>query len=178
MPVQSALSCARAILTGATVAVLALLVTGCGTVLVDTTFVVAIEDPSEVLPPGPVEVSVFDSTMGTSDEWASKTMGATSPGQPYVTSFKSTATKMIGDTHPSTTVTTGLAIPGYQPKAYFSINLTPVNGQTTTSEAPFIGYYDYSASRAGAVPPLPIRVTGEAGELSWRIHLDVRIPGK
>ena len=152
------------------------LLAGCGTALVENAFSVRVEDPSGRLPDGPVEVSIFDSVMGQSDEWARTTMGTATATEPYRTSFTSTTAKMVGDHGPSERVTAGIAVPGYAPKGYFSLVLAPVDGQTVTVEAPFVGYYDYDAALDGPVPPLPLKVTSTAGDLSWRLDIVAEVP--
>ena len=149
---------------------------GCGNVLVENRFSVTIEDPGGRLAPGPVEVSVFDSMMGSSDEWARRSMGTATATVPYTTSFQSTATKFIGDNGPSQTIAAGLALPGFKPKGYFALNLRPIDGQTTTVAAPFVGYYDYEPARDGPVAPLVLTFTSTARESQWQIRIQVRIP--
>ena len=150
-------------------------VSSCGTVLVTSEFVVSVDDPAGRLP-STVNVSVFDSTMGQSAEWASESMGTASAVQPYTTSFKSTATKFIGDNGPPQDVRAGLAIPQLQPKGYFAIQLKPVDGQTATVTAPFIGYYDYNVTTDGKVEPLVLKVTSTAGNLTWQFKIAASIP--
>lgn len=164
----------RAIAASAAVPLVWFGLTACGTAVVENNFEVVIEDPGHVLPAGPVEVSVFDSYQGQSDEWARKTMGTATATVPYTTSFESATTKVVGDRGPATNVTAGIAIPAYQPKGYFALDLMPVDGETTTVRAPFVGYYDAPASLK--VPPLSLRVTSQEGELQWQIKIAVQIP--
>lgn len=153
----------------------AILLTGCGTTVVENEFAVTVDDPSARLGTGPVEISVFDSLMGSSDEWSRKTMGTATGTVPYTTTIASTTTKMIGDGSPVKTITAGLAIPALQPKGYFALDLTPIEGETTTISAPFVGYYDYDPS-SGAVAPLPLQITSTANGNSWLIKIRVSIP--
>ncbi len=153
----------------------ALGVTSCGTALITNQFIVSVDDPSGRLP-STVKVSVFDSAMGASAEWASKTMGTATATQPYTTSFKSTTTKFIGDNGPSEQVSAGLAIPQYQPKGYFGIQLKPIDGQTVTVSAPFVGYYDYNATTDGKVPSMTLKITSTAGDLKWELKITASIP--
>ena len=101
-----------------------------------------------------------------------------SPRQPYTTSFKSTATKFVGDGSPSQQVRAGVSIPQYQSKGYFALQLSPVDGQSITLQAPFIGYYDYSAASDGAVKPLPMTVTAKSADQAWQLTVVITIPAK
>ena len=154
----------------------ALLLSSCGTALVENRFSVSIDDPHDQFGGAPVAVSIFDTTMGNSAEWAEKTMGVATPDAPYTTSFSSTTAKVLGDTSPSERVNAGLALPELQDKGYFGIGLQPVDGQTQEIQAPFVGYYDYNPSKDGPVDPLTVTVTSRAGDLSWDFQIQVQIP--
>ncbi len=67
----------------------------CGTVVYDHRIDVAIQDPSGRLGPSPIPVSVFDRTMGSSEEWAQRWIGSTAPGAVYAGKVSATATKMF-----------------------------------------------------------------------------------
>lgn len=169
---------ARGCIAAVGLSALALTTASCGTALITNEFSATVVDPGKRLPAGPTQISIFDSSMGQSDEWARKSMGSTSPGYPYTTSFTTTGTKFVGDNSPSAQVTAGLSIPQFQAKGYFSIQLTPVDGQAVILQAPFIGYYDYSAATDGAVKPLPVTVTAKSGNLSWQLTVVAAIPAK
>lgn len=171
-------SVARGCVAAVGLSALALTTASCGTALINNEFSATVVDPSRRLPAGPVEISIFDSSMGQSDEWARKSMGTTSPGNPYTTSFKTTTTKFIGDNGPSQQVTAGVAIPAYQAKGFFQFQLTPADGQTVTLQAPFIGYYDYNAATDGPVKPLPMTITAKSGDLSWQLSVVIAVPPK
>ena len=168
----------RGLVTAACLLAITLGTTSCGTVLITNEFSASIADPGRRLPGGPTEISIFDSAMGQCADWAQTSMGSTSLGQPYTTSFKSTATKFVGDGSPSQQVRAGVSIPQYQSKGYFALQLSPVDGQSITLQAPFIGYYDYSAASDGAVKPLPMTVTAKSADQAWQLTVVITIPAK
>lgn len=114
--------------------------------------------------------------MGTSAEWAEKSMGTSAPGQPYVNTVSTTATKMIGDNSPAPTVRAGLAVPAVTDKGYFALNLMPVNGQSATVTAPFVGYYAYSPQKDGPIDPLVVSIRSTVNGANWMIELSVMLP--
>lgn len=116
--------------------------------------------------------------MGTSAEWAEKSMGTSAPGQPYVNTVSTTATKMIGDNSPAPTVRAGLAVPAVTEKGYFALNLMPVSGQSATVTAPFVGYYAYSPQKDGPIDPLMVSVRSTADGANWMLELSVMLPSE
>jgi hypothetical protein len=64
------------------VVLLALPGLACSTIVDEHTVEVLVSDPSQRLGKPPYEVSVFDRSMGSSPEWARKTMGATTDDSP------------------------------------------------------------------------------------------------
>lgn len=155
---------------------LTIAMTGCGTALITNNFSMTVVDSSGEAPES-IQVSIFDSTMGASAEWAGKSQGTTTPTKPYTTSFKSTATKVVGDNGPSEQVAAGIAFPLLVPKGYFALTIKPIDGQTTTVQAPFVGYYDYNAATDGTPGTLPVEVTSQAGDLSWTLTIKAKVPG-
>lgn len=151
------------------------LTSGCGNVLVDNQFSAMISDPAHRLP-AQIEISIFDSSMGQSAEWAEQSMGTAGPGQPYITSFETSATKFAGDSAPQRQVAAGIYIPQFQAKGYFQLQFAPADGQTEQLTAPFTGYYDYSAGVDGPVKPLALTVTSNAIDLGWRLSVVAEIP--
>lgn len=154
---------------------LALTMTGCGTAVVENRFAVTLDDPSGVLGADPVAVSVFDPGMGASDEWARRSIGVVAPGQPYTTSFNTTTTRVLGDSSPPERVELGLALPDWRPSGHFGAAFTPVDGQTQTVTAPFVGYFGYDPTEDGEVEPVDLSITSRAGDLTWEMAVQVRI---
>lgn len=159
---------------GATVMAVAL--TGCGTSLITNNFSLSVVEPSGRAPES-VQVSIFDSAMGQSAEWAAKSIGTATPNSPYTTSFTSTATKFAGDNSPSKRIVAGIALPQIVPQGYFALTITPVDGATTTINAPFIGYYDNNATKDGTPEPLPLEVTSNASDQTWTLTIKATVPG-
>lgn len=160
-------------------AVSAMLLAGCGTVVVENTFTVRVEDPSGRLGTDDVAVSVFDPTMGDTNDWAGESLGLTTPAQPYRRQLPTTATKLVGDSSPPTRVTAGVYLPQFDPTGYYLIAFDPVAGQTIDYAAGYVTY-DYSWETSGAArptaPPLPMTITAEAAGNAWELGVEVRIP--
>ena len=147
----------------------------CGTVVYDHRIDVAIQDPSGRLGPSPIPVSVFDRTMGSSDEWAQRWIGSTAPGAVYAGKVSATATKMFYDSAPPARVETGIALPSYTKEGYFALDVNPVEGSEQTTLLPFVPYGVPSES-ARSIVPLPARFRSEFSDKGWLIHLSVDVP--
>lgn len=155
-------------------ALVATVLTGCGTALVTNDFSVSFAGHT-----GPVQVSVFDSSMGTSAEWAAQTMGVALTTQPYQTSFKTTATRFVGDNSASESVAAGLYVPQISKAGFWALSIRPVDGQTSTVSAPFVPYWSSSASpgKTGSAPSaLTVVVTAQQSDLTWDLTLLVHFP--
>ncbi|MEZ5185441.1 MAG: hypothetical protein R2720_06825 [Candidatus Nanopelagicales bacterium] len=136
--------------------------TGCGTATFTNSFSVVVASPQQV--------SVFDSTMGESAEWAERTMGRAGPAQPYTTQIAVTDTKMIFDGSPPTSLRAGLYLPAVTTDGYFSVDLPAVAAGETTLRAPFIAWY--SAKPAASVPDsIPIAVVVAEGPDGWVVNM-------
>ncbi len=126
-------------------------------------------DSYSVAVDSPQDVSIFDSMMGESAEWAEKTMGPAAPGQPYTTQVSNLATKMFFDGSPATSLRVGLYLPAVTETGYYSISMEPVAAGTTTIEAPFIAWY--SETPVDPRPALPIAMEIAEGPNGWVVNL-------
>ncbi|MFN8126552.1 MAG: hypothetical protein U0R64_08620 [Candidatus Nanopelagicales bacterium] len=159
-------------------ALAALVLAGCGTASYSNEFRVAVATaPSPE--PRPVPVAVFDTLMGDTADWARQHLGTSAPGQPYVTTVSTTATRWIGDNSLPTELRAGLYLPTYDKTGFYALDLKPVDATTTTIQAPYVTY-DYSWETKGTPrptgPPLPLTVTYAAGDSGWII--DISVPAK
>lgn len=171
MPRSAARFAVRALL----LPMLPLVLSACGTAAYPIQFEVSLEDPAGIIGAPPTAVSVFDPMMGDTRDWARKFMGQTSPGKPYVTTFQTTATKMIFDSGPPPEVGAGLAIPAYTDRGYFRFAIRPVEGQRETIKPGFIPYLEFDpAGRGIAAPTLTVLPT--EAEKGWRLHVTVVLP--
>ncbi len=139
------------------------LLTGCGTATFSNAFAVTVEQAQEV--------SVFDSMMGQSAEWAEATMGTAAPGAPYTTRINVTDTKLILDNSPPTSVRVGLYLPDLTSTGFFAIDLPAVTAGSTRVEAPFVAWY--SPDPVEQLPPLPLELEIAAGDEGWIINIAV-----
>jgi hypothetical protein len=153
----------------------AIMQAACGTAVYNHRIEIAIEDPSGRLGPPPIAVSVFDRTMGSSDEWAGRWMRDSRPGAPYMGEVSATATKMMFDASPPARVDAGIALPAYEKEGFFVLDITPVEGSEQTTVLPFVAYGVLSKPAASIVP-LPARFRSEFSDKGWLIHLVVVVP--
>lgn len=153
----------------------AVIASACGTMLFEHRVDVSVRDASGHLLDRPVDVSIFDDTMGSSDEWARKTAGPSTAAAAYVGRITSTATRTIFDSSLPESLRAGLAIPEYSTVGYFALQLQPQPGAEQTIELPFV-LYDRDARPDPPVPPLPARVTATAMEKGWLVRLAVTLP--
>jgi len=137
------------------------LLTGCGTATFSNSFAVSVERAQEV--------SVFDSTMGQSAEWATATMGTAAPGKPYTTRINVTDTKLILDSSPPTSVQVGLYLPDVTETGFFAISLPDVTEGSIRVDAPFVAWY--SEDPVDQLPPLPMDLDIAAGDEGWVINI-------
>jgi hypothetical protein len=142
------------------------LLSGCGMKSFSDSYAVAVESPQEV--------SIFDSMMGESAEWAEKTMGPAAPGQPYTTQVSNLATKMFFDGSLPTSLRVGLYLPAVTDTGYYSVSLEPVVAGPLTYEAPFIPWF--SETPVEPRPPLQIAMEIAEGPNGWVINMTPEPP--
>ena len=152
------------------VAVMAL--SGCGTATY--THDITIDDPSGRLGPGPVDVSIFDHDMGSSMEWARKTMGPASKEAPYKTTFVTTRVRTVLSEDLPGQVVVAIAIPAYETRGYFLASIAPDPAAEKTIVAPVVMFGRDPA--AEAVAPLAVHYTSQPGDRGWQIGIRVEIP--
>lgn len=137
------------------------LLSGCGTKSFSDAFAVAVDSPQRV--------SIFDSQMGQSAEWAGKTMGPAAPGRPYTTEVSNLATKMIFDDSPPPSIQVGLYLPDRTDTGYYAISLPQVAAGSITYDAPFVAWY--SETPVEQLPPLPLQLDITAGPNGWIVNV-------
>ena len=152
---------------------------GCGTVVFDNRFAVAVDDPSGRLVGDRVEVSVFDPLMGDTRDWADQFAGVSTPETPYRTEMSVTDTRMVADSSPPRQVTAGVYLPQFDDTGYYVIAVDPVDGATADYRAGYVTY-DYSWETSGAkrptAPPLPMTITTADNGNGWDLQVEVQIP--
>ena len=156
-------------------AALALGASACGAMVFEHRVDVSVRDGSGHLLDRPVEVSIFDTTMGSSDEWARKTAGPSTAAAAYVGRVTEVATRTIFDRSLPASISAGLAIPEYSTVGYFALRLEPQPGAEQTIELPFF-LYNPDVRPDAPVPPLPARVSATAMDKGWLIRLAVTLP--
>ena len=158
-----------------TAAALSITLAGCGTAVYTHQIDVTINDPSNRLGLGPapaVEVSVFDHTMGYSEEWARRTMGVAAPGAPYPGKLSDTATKMFYDSSLPADMSAGLFLPALTKDGAFILEIHPVEGPEQALTLPYRSF----VGAAAEVQLLPARVTSKAADKGWTITLAIDVP--
>jgi hypothetical protein len=152
-----------------------LLLSGCGTGVFTHRFEIAIADPSGRLGAAPIEISLFDRTMGASEEWARKTIGTAAPGSPFMGSYESVETKMMFDSSPARQVAVAVWLPAYEKAGYFSFVLEPIAGVEQQVTLPFAPWADFYPE-GNKVVPIPASVRSEARDGAWLFHVTLDIP--
>jgi len=152
-----------------------LLLSGCGTGVFTHRFEIAVSDPSGRLGAAPFEISLFDRTMGASEEWARKTMGTVAPAAPFMGEYQSVETKLMLDSSPAQRVVVSLWLPAYEKAGYFIFSLEPADGAEQQMTLPFAPWAD-SYPEGGKVAPIPARVRSEARDSAWVFHVTLDIP--
>ena len=152
-----------------------LLLSGCGTGVFTHRFEIALSDPGGRLGAPPVEISLFDRTMGASEEWARKTMGTIAPGAPFVGTYESVETRMIFDSSPAKRVAVALWLPAYEKAGYFSLVVEPAAGGEQHVTLPFAPWADFYPEGSKVVP-IPARVRSEGRDGAWLIRVTLDIP--
>jgi hypothetical protein len=141
----------------------AVLLSGCGTATFSNSFAVAVESRQQV--------SVFDTSMGDSAQWAGRTMGVAAPGAPYTTQIVATDTKLVLDGSLPESVRVGLFLPQVTQTGYFAIDLPSVTEGGTDIDAPFVAWYSEDPVEPLSAQPLRLEVA--AGPEGWVMTVDV-----
>jgi hypothetical protein len=152
-----------------------LLVSGCGTGVFVHRFEIAVSDPAGRLGAFPVEVGIFDHTMGRSEEWARKTAGTAAPGAPYLGEHRSVESKMALDSSPATRVAVSVWLPAYEKAGFFQLILEPRAGAEETITLPFVPWGD-AYSEGSKVRPLSAIVRSEPDDGAWSFHITLEVP--
>jgi hypothetical protein len=134
---------------------------GCGTASFSNAFAVRVDSPQQV--------SIFDSMMGESAQWAGKTMGLAAPGSPYTTEVSALDTKMIFDSSPPRSVQVGLYLPSVTETGYYAIDLPAVAPGTVSVSAPFVAWY--SETPVDPQPAQPMTLDIAEGPNGWVINI-------
>ena len=152
----------------------AIALAGCGTKAVANEVLVSVDRSSGAVGPGPVEVAVFDTTMGRSSEYGAQWMGTTTETAPYRGTVSTTVTRMIGDSSPPERLDLGLVVPAIAPRGFFAVSVTPETGPGAEIEAPFVPDFAYDEAADGPVAPLRVSIAREAVGDTWRVTLVAR----
>lgn len=152
-----------------------LLLSGCGTGVFVHQFEIAVSDPSGRLGPPPIEVGIFDHTMGRSEEWARKTAGTAAPDAPYRGEHRSVESKLVLDSSPAPRVAVGVWLPAYERAGFFQLILEPKADREEILTLPFVPWAD-SYPEGSQVRPLSATVRSEAGAGAWIFQIALEVP--
>jgi hypothetical protein len=164
----------RAGLLAVVLGIAAVALAGCGTKVVSNEVLVSVDRSTDAVGPGPIDVAVFDSTMGSSSEYGARWLGTTTETEPYRADVRTTVTRLIGDGSPPERLDLGLVVPALAPRGYFAVSVTDQTAAAGGVAAPFVP--DHAAAEAGDGPvaPLAVAITREAVGDAWRVTLLVR----
>ena len=151
-----------------------LVLTGCGTKVVSNDVLVAVDRSTGGVGPGPVEVAVFDTTMGSSSEYGAQWIGTTTESEPYRGEVKTTVTRLVGYGSPPERLDLGLVVTALGAKGYFAVSITPETGASGEISAPFVPDFAFDEAVDGPVGPLHLSITREPVGDAWRISIVAR----
>jgi len=119
---------------------------------------------------GSTEVSVFDLQMGSTRDWARRTLGPSGPGRPYVGSLTTTPAVTVGTMDDARPLTVAFALPELTDFGYFLLLVDrPLREERV--EARYASYEPAFPRPRGAA--IPVVATAEATKGAWRIRLEV-----
>ncbi|MCC7034507.1 MAG: hypothetical protein IT179_16930 [Acidobacteria bacterium] len=154
-----------------------LIVSACGTGVFVHTLEIAVSDPTGRLGPPPVEIGIFDHTMGRSEEWARRTAGTAAPGAPYRGEHRAVETKTVLDSSPSRRVAVGVWLPAYHSAGFFQLVIEPGTNAVQRVTLPFVPWAD-SYPEGRTVIPLAATVRSEAVDGAWALRMTIEVPPK
>lgn len=150
----------------------ALGVAGCGTSAYPSTLRVVVEDPAGLFGGEAIAISVFDASSGDTRDWALKTLGQTTAGNPIEATVSSVETRIGTGGSPAREVRAGIYLPDYRRFGWYELKLQPKEGAELQVNARFIAWDNYSAF---GVLPLPVRVTATADGKAWKLDVTVTL---
>ena len=146
----------------------------CGNAVFNHTVDVVVSDPTHKLGSEPLEVSVFDSRMGSTSDWARKFMGLTSDSAPYRTPYTSMKVVTIFDPPRPDELELALALPKFESRGFFWVKLRPGAARTGTERAGFAPYHEFD--RIDPVPRLDVQYTATPEPKGWHLVLRLLVP--
>jgi hypothetical protein len=153
----------------------AILAAGCGTMVYDNVIVITVADPSHRLGTAPVEVSVFDKTMGYGEDWAAKKMGPTTEAKPYTANLVTSGAATVFDPPRPKEIVLSIAVPALETKGYYILSLAPADHPKGEERAWFCEYGSFFPSKGAA--SVPVRYTATPEPKGWRLALQIQVPG-
>ena len=142
----------------------AVVLSSCGTGTFDAHYRVGVADGVTGVP-----VSMFDSTMGDTQDWAERTLGIASPAQPYEATITAVETRMVTDSGPSPTLSAGLYLPTLHTEGWYVVAFTPQDGVEQDVSATFVPWDPPGTPQ----PPLPLRVRATAEDSAWTVEISL-----
>ncbi len=147
----------------------AVVLTACGTGTFDAHYQVGVpDDPAAAAVP----VSMFDPMMGNTQDWAERTLGAASPGQPYEATITAVESRMVTDTGPSPELSAGLYLPALRTDGWYSVAFTPEEGVEQEVFATFVPWDPPGTPRA----PVRLRVVSTPDGSAWNVSIVLPAP--
>ena len=146
----------------------------CGNAVFNHTVDVVVSDPTHKLGSEPLEVSVFDSRMGSTSDWARKFMGLTSDSAPYRTPYTSMKVVTIFDPPRPDELELALALPKRESRGFFWVKLRPGAARAGTERAGFAPYHEFD--RIDPVPRLDVQYTATPEPKGWHLVLRLLVP--
>lgn len=139
---------------------------GCGTAVYRHRIEVTVSGA----PTGSAEVSVFDLQMGSTRDWAHRTLGPSGPGRPYVGSFTTTPAVTVGTMDDARPLAVAIALPELTEFGYFLLLVDrPLREERV--EARYASYEPSFPLPRGT--SIPVVATAAAEKGAWDVRLTV-----
>ncbi|MBC8086913.1 MAG: hypothetical protein H7Z40_06580 [Phycisphaerae bacterium] len=146
----------------------------CGTALYKHEVQIIVDDPTGRLGSAPLEVSVFDSRMGTTKEFARKTVGVSSAAAPYTRNFSTTAGVLVGSEPRPDSLEFSVSVPAIIERGFFVLRVKP--GVSLSGDAT-AGYLLHSESEpAGDGPTLQFHYSATPLPDGWALQIRLKVP--
>jgi hypothetical protein len=131
-----------------------------------------VDDPQGRLGAPPIEVSIFDHSMGYGREFAMRNRGVTAPGAPYRETYSSADVGTFGSGPPAS-LRLAFVIPTLSEEGYWLAALEPRQGKEKVSQAAFVRFNEYFP--APEAPLVPVRYNAEGTRDGWVIRMVIAV---
>lgn len=146
----------------------------CGTALYKHEVQITIDDPTGRLGTPPLEVSIFDSRMGTSTEFARKSVGVTSTEVPYKRAFNTTAAALVGSAPRPDSLDLSVMVPAMTKRGFFVLRVRPGVATSGSGTAGYLLHSEFDPEGDG--PQVQFHYTATPLPEGWALQIQLKAP--